>query len=79
MLSRDSKTYLNLCRGFLQKSPDNAAAILAHGIKHNYPELINEAVPHLSRLPLITMLEKIPPLGLFPWVNSIEIITDTAF
>ncbi|KIM44436.1 hypothetical protein M413DRAFT_38665, partial [Hebeloma cylindrosporum] len=64
---------MNTCEtriiGFLQKSPDDAPAVLAHGIKHNYPILINEAVPHLSRLPLITVLEKIPPLGVFPWIR----------
>jgi len=44
-----------------QLIPTHAAEILAHGVKHDYPSLVNKALPFLARRPLVEVLERLPP------------------
>ena len=43
---------------------------MAHGIKHDYPSLVNEALPFLARRPLVEVLKKLPAQYYLPWVRA---------
>jgi hypothetical protein len=45
------------------------AEILNHGIKHDYPALINDALPSVSRKPLVDVMERLPPQYHLAWVS----------
>ena len=53
--------YLDSPRLVRQLIPTHAAEILAHGVKHHYPSLVNGALPFLARRPLVEVLERLPP------------------
>jgi len=53
-----------------QLVPTHAAEIMAHGIKHDYPSLVNEALPFLARRPLVEVLKKLPSQYYLPWVRA---------
>jgi len=48
----------------------HAAEVMAHGIKHDYPSLVNEALPFLARRPLVEVLKKLPSQYYLPWVRA---------
>ena len=48
----------------------HAAEVMAHGIKHDYPSLVNAALPFLARRPLVEVLEKLPTQYYLPWVRA---------
>ncbi|KAJ3510706.1 hypothetical protein NLJ89_g4525 [Agrocybe chaxingu] len=52
---------MRLCEVRLREFlPQEAARILDHAIKHDYPDLIEACVPALARQPLLDVLDKLP-------------------
>ncbi|CAA7269260.1 unnamed protein product [Cyclocybe aegerita] len=52
---------MRLCEVRLREFlPKEAARILDHAIKHDYPDLIEACVPALARQPLLDVLDKLP-------------------
>ncbi|CAA7269257.1 unnamed protein product [Cyclocybe aegerita] len=52
--------------------PQRSLEILGHALKHGYSSLVAEAVPHICRLPLSTVMEKLPLHYLPAWVHYYE-------
>ncbi|KAJ3506944.1 hypothetical protein NLJ89_g6579 [Agrocybe chaxingu] len=64
---------MNICKLQMKRFlPEHALGILAHASKHDYPKLVQEAVPHLARVPLVKVLEVLPPQYVLPFVRYHE-------
>jgi len=50
--------------------PQYAPEILVHAIKHDYPRLIDDCIPHFARAPFLPFLETLPPSYMLAWVLS---------
>ncbi|KXN85179.1 hypothetical protein AN958_11601 [Leucoagaricus sp. SymC.cos] len=50
----------------------HAPEILAHAVKHDYPRLVAVTLPHFSRAPLVSVLERLPPSYMLPWARYHE-------
>ena len=48
--------------------PRRAPEILVNAVKHDYPTLNSAALPHFARAPVISVLKKLPPSYVVPWV-----------
>ncbi|KAF5316259.1 hypothetical protein D9619_006238 [Psilocybe cf. subviscida] len=52
--------------------PEHALDIFAHGIKHNYPELIDKAAISVARYSWTTMTKRLPVVAIHPWAKYQE-------
>ncbi|PPQ96028.1 hypothetical protein CVT25_013890 [Psilocybe cyanescens] len=46
--------------------------VLSHAARHDYPGLIQDAVPHLLRKPMVDVIEQLPTKFIVPWVRFRE-------
>ncbi|KAF8878654.1 hypothetical protein CPB84DRAFT_325793 [Gymnopilus junonius] len=61
---------MNTCEWRLSEFlPDHAVEILAHSVKHGYPESIDKAGLVLSRTPHLEMVEMLPLHCVVPWLK----------
>lgn len=44
--------------------------VLSHAARHDYPGLIQDAVPHLLRKPMVDVIEQLPTKFIVPWVGA---------
>ncbi|KDR80798.1 hypothetical protein GALMADRAFT_61027 [Galerina marginata CBS 339.88] len=59
---------MNTCNARLKSFlPKHATEVFVHAVKHDFPELINEAIPHLARSPFLSVVTKLPPSYIVPW------------
>ncbi|KAF8902373.1 hypothetical protein CPB84DRAFT_1846315 [Gymnopilus junonius] len=47
--------------------PAHAPEIFMYAVKHDYPEIVSEAVPYFARSPFTSVLAKFPPAYVVPW------------
>ncbi|KAF7300351.1 hypothetical protein HMN09_00918400 [Mycena chlorophos] len=44
--------------------------VMTYAAKHGYPHILSKIAPHMLRLPLIDVVEKLPPHLVLPWVSG---------
>ncbi|KDR76653.1 hypothetical protein GALMADRAFT_96381 [Galerina marginata CBS 339.88] len=61
---------MNVCKlqmkSFISKYP---LKVLEHSARHDYPTLIQDAVPNLVRLPMADVAEHLPSRYIIPWIR----------
>ncbi|KAF8806847.1 hypothetical protein BYT27DRAFT_7190542 [Phlegmacium glaucopus] len=64
---------MNFCRlRMRQFLPEHAFEILGYAAKHDYHNIIEEAVPHFVRLPLVEVFDQLPTCFFKPWAKYHE-------
>jgi hypothetical protein len=63
----DMPRSVELSRGFL---PEHAVEILGYAAKHDYHNIVEEAVLHSVRLPLLQVFDELPTRFFRPWVSG---------
>ncbi|KAF8868576.1 hypothetical protein CPB84DRAFT_1695834 [Gymnopilus junonius] len=66
---------MNTCEVRLSEIlPEHAAEILVHAIKHDYPELIDKAAIHISRIPILELVGILPTHCIVPLVRTLGLL-----
>ncbi|CAA7269261.1 unnamed protein product [Cyclocybe aegerita] len=60
-------------------TPQHPLETLVHGIKHDYPKLIDTAAPHLIMSPLVAICEKLPLVCIVPWLRFYSYTREAIF
>lgn len=55
--------------------PTHPLEILLHGAKHDHPGLIKRVAPHVVRLPIMQVVQQLPPRYLVPWVSLFLVVS----